>query len=279
MSAHADIGSIQNEIAAACTWAQQATGLMLCVQTFAPWWSSPGGVWLVPSLHLLHRSDFCTSVKRRANDRCQMHCRKDVMRKLTEGVAVVEVTCHAGGMELWVPVWRHRQLMALAQLGQYQSAPFRNNCDLIKFTTEQANDLMIFGRIFQRWLTGIDSVLEQVYQAGETDRPMRIRQFLSKNIKSAPTLADLADHLHLSISRTGHVVRQELGMGFSQARELTRLDRARHLLLETHLKISSVASESGFHDSDYFYRRFRQVFGLTPSEYRLKHASGDGSSA
>lgn len=50
-----------------------------------------------------------------------------------------------------------------------------------------------------------------------------------------------------------------------------RLQHACRLLKNTSIKISDIAMQSGFNDSNYFTRRFHKTFGVAPSEYRLKH--------
>lgn len=52
--------------------------------------------------------------------------------------------------------------------------------------------------------------------------------------------------------------------------ENTRLERAAALLRGTDLRIGKIARAVGFRDSTYFGRRFRAVYGVTPTEYRGK---------
>ena len=61
--------------------------------------------------------------------------------------------------------------------------------------------------------------------------------------------------------------------GFSPQQYLLRirLARACHLLRETPAAITDIAFRTGFTDSNYFSRRFRDVIGLSPSDYRGKH--------
>ena len=47
-----------------------------------------------------------------------------------------------------------------------------------------------------------------------------------------------------------------------------RLDYAEHLLQTTHLPVTDVAFRSGFENLSYFYRRFRERHGVSPSRYR-----------
>jgi LacI family transcriptional regulator len=58
--------------------------------------------------------------------------------------------------------------------------------------------------------------------------------------------------------------------GRSLKSEITRvrLESAKLLLQETNLKISQVASRTGFNESKYFCEVFRTVEGVTPSMYR-----------
>lgn len=47
-----------------------------------------------------------------------------------------------------------------------------------------------------------------------------------------------------------------------------RLRRGMHLLANTDLSITRIAFDTGFSDSNYFARKFRQVVGVSPSVYR-----------
>ena len=47
-----------------------------------------------------------------------------------------------------------------------------------------------------------------------------------------------------------------------------RMEKAKELLLQPGAKVSQVAAQVGFDDTDYFTKRFRQYTGLTPTEYR-----------
>lgn len=48
-----------------------------------------------------------------------------------------------------------------------------------------------------------------------------------------------------------------------------RITRARNLLRQTDRRITEIAFEVGFNDSNYFTRRFRKSTGMSPRQYRL----------
>lgn len=60
--------------------------------------------------------------------------------------------------------------------------------------------------------------------------------------------------------------------GRSLKREITRvrLESAKLLLQETNLKVSQIASRTGFNESKYFCEVFRSIEGITPTMYRKK---------
>jgi len=55
---------------------------------------------------------------------------------------------------------------------------------------------------------------------------------------------------------------------------LLRSARARELLEETDLTIREIGAQVGYYDSGSFIRRFKQVTGMTPLQYR-HNRSGD----
>jgi AraC family L-rhamnose operon transcriptional activator RhaR/AraC family L-rhamnose operon regulatory protein RhaS len=50
-----------------------------------------------------------------------------------------------------------------------------------------------------------------------------------------------------------------------------RINRACHLLRHTDRRVTEVAFDVGFNDSNYFSRQFRKIAGLSPRDYRLRN--------
>jgi AraC family L-rhamnose operon transcriptional activator RhaR/AraC family L-rhamnose operon regulatory protein RhaS len=49
-----------------------------------------------------------------------------------------------------------------------------------------------------------------------------------------------------------------------------RINRARHLLRHTDRRITEIAFDVGFNDSNYFTRQFGKITGFSPRDYRLR---------
>lgn len=56
-----------------------------------------------------------------------------------------------------------------------------------------------------------------------------------------------------------------------------RLNAATSLLIHTDRTVSEIAFSCGFHDSNYFAKRFLDKFGITPSAYRRRERDPSGS--
>lgn len=58
-----------------------------------------------------------------------------------------------------------------------------------------------------------------------------------------------------------------------------RIKKAKELLANREMKISAVAHAVGYDDPSYFVRKFKQVTGVTPTQYQISAESGKGERA
>lgn len=91
--------------------------------------------------------------------------------------------------------------------------------------------------------------------------------FLGRHLHEPLTLPDIADHFCLSCSQIHKRIMRDIGMSPKQYLTYLRVNRAKSLLL-SNPNAADVARLVGFTDPNYFYRVFKQLTGLTPTEYR-----------
>ena len=82
------------------------------------------------------------------------------------------------------------------------------------------------------------------------------------------TLKDLSKKYFLNSSYLGQVFRKKYGQSFKDYLASYRIDMAAELLRKTDKKISVIAEEVGYKDTDYFINRFIEQKGATPAKYR-----------
>ncbi len=78
----------------------------------------------------------------------------------------------------------------------------------------------------------------------------------------------LADSFDLSITRFSLAFKEKMGMSPLEYLTLLRVEHAKELLAATDLTIRDISTQVGYYDAGSFIRRFKQVTGETPLQYR-----------
>lgn len=89
-------------------------------------------------------------------------------------------------------------------------------------------------------------------------------------------LANIAAMLGISGSRLQHLVRRDTGESFGRHLNKHRATQAATLLCSTSLLVKEIAAKVGFRNVLSLERRFKPVFGCTPSEYRHRSGNNEG---
>lgn len=98
-----------------------------------------------------------------------------------------------------------------------------------------------------------------------------VRQILAEvqsNYKEDMNLKTLAYKYHMNTSYLGQIFQKEVGCSFSQYLSNTKNSIAKDLILNTNMRINDIAKEVGYLDTSYFYRKFKQCYGVSPASLR-----------
>lgn len=95
-------------------------------------------------------------------------------------------------------------------------------------------------------------------------------QYLGEHHAEPLSIEGLARYTGYTPTYLARKFRQQLGLSPSAYLLRVRLQHACTLLLTTNEPITSIARETGFHDSQHFAKRFRQELGTTPSTFRTR---------
>ncbi|MCR4754521.1 MAG: response regulator [Lachnospiraceae bacterium] len=97
-----------------------------------------------------------------------------------------------------------------------------------------------------------------------------IEKELALNYAQNITLKDLSAKYYVNSSYLGQLFKKRYGVSFKDYLSAIRINEAASLLLKTDKKVSEIAEEVGYRDTDYFIDRFIALKGCTPSKYRKK---------
>lgn len=108
---------------------------------------------------------------------------------------------------------------------------------------------------------------------GKADRTFRnLCLYIEENFRLPITRESAAEHFGLSPNHVSRLFHDHGVTKFNDFLNRVRIERAKVLLKHRELTVADVATNSGFSDSAYFCRVFRQRAGMTPGEYRAHHA-------
>ena len=105
-------------------------------------------------------------------------------------------------------------------------------------------------------------------QDGETDDLVaRTNKYIMANLSEDLSLEAIAAKLHYSPKYFSRLFKEQTGMGISTHVNAMRLAYTAELLTQTSLAVDEIALKAGFNSTQYFIRKFREHYGVTPRQY------------
>lgn len=112
---------------------------------------------------------------------------------------------------------------------------------------------------------------EKIEQHGEAQKEsitaMTALRYIEDNYRTA-SLTELAGELHVSLYQLSRLIKQNTGSTFKELLQRKRLNKAAQLLSETRLAVSDIITYVGYDNASYFFRIFKERYGVSPREYR-----------
>lgn len=100
------------------------------------------------------------------------------------------------------------------------------------------------------------------------ERTNRAVDYIFAHYSRELCLEEVADHLNMKPTYFSRVFKQSTGRSFVEFVNRLRISKSCELLADSHTPVTDVCFESGFNNISNFNRRFQQLKGMTPSDYR-----------
>lgn len=147
-----------------------------------------------------------------------------------------------------------------------ESGRFHDLSELIE-TIFSADDILGIKTAF---VSEITEIIECMHEEDSQYTPV-VRQIIAEvqhNYKEDMNLKTLAYKYHMNASYLGQIFQREVGCSFAQYLSNTKNSIAKDLILNTNMKINDIARQVGYPDTSYFYRKFKQCYGVSPASLR-----------
>jgi len=100
--------------------------------------------------------------------------------------------------------------------------------------------------------------------------------YIRENFSSPLTLSSVAGMLSVSPEHFSRMFKKETGLGFSKYLNSLRLQHAEKLLKASHgQSITKIAEDCGFEDSNYFSKKFKEIYGTSPKKVQKQGKRDD----
>ena len=97
---------------------------------------------------------------------------------------------------------------------------------------------------------------------------IKLLDHIEQNYQKDLNLKEISDILNINSIYLGQLFQKEIGILFSDYINNFRINKAKDLLSNTSLKASEIGELVGYSNKNYFYRKFKSIVGITPSEWR-----------
>ncbi len=105
-------------------------------------------------------------------------------------------------------------------------------------------------------------------KSSQRDALQRVIRYVRDNLDKEMSLTEAAAAAFLSPNYLAHLLKKETGRSFVDMVTERRIERAKELLSTTTQRVRDVSHQCGFSDEAYFNRRFKQITGITPKQFK-----------
>lgn len=250
--------------------------------------------WKLPHQNRPHENPFCALLAR--TNRTCASC-LEVQQQAADGAKeqAVSVTCFAGLCDTAVPIKLGELVVGFLVTGQValkqpSKAQFKSitqkivewgsQIDLKRLedayfhskvlSTRQYEAVIRLLEIFGRHLSLVANQI--AIQGREAEPPMirRAKAYIAGHHADPVSLRDIANAMHVSTFYFCKMFKKATGMTFTDYLGRVRVEKAKNLLCNPHLRISEIAYGVGFQSLTHFNRLFRELTGESPTRFRAK---------
>ena len=174
-----------------------------------------------------------------------------------------------------------------------EDAVKRLPCHTIQFLTDYYQIEDLFKKLVETWygkLPGYEftarTFLQQLLMAIHQNVRKREKnysaslkiekliEYMQQNINRKITLEELAEQVNLSPTYLSRIFKEGTDYSVIEFFNKLKIERAKEIMMDANPKIKEVARTLGFGDEFYFSRIFKQIEGISPSEYYSRNIHG-----
>lgn len=124
--------------------------------------------------------------------------------------------------------------------------------------------------LFEDYYSQIFLKIKLLSRYRESPEIVRIKNYIEEHFKEAITLEEIADYIGMNASYMSVFFKKETGQNFKNYVTEVRMKHALKLLNSTNMKSYELAEAVGYRDAKQFREKFKELYGVSPQQYRKK---------
>ena len=85
------------------------------------------------------------------------------------------------------------------------------------------------------------------------------------------TLSELSEQMGYDVYWLSREIRRRSGSTYKELLQEKRMQQAVYLLANSEIPVTDIIESIGYDNTSYFYRKFREKYGMSPKEYRKNY--------
>ncbi len=223
-----------------------------------------------------------------------MACNRSQFAEVTRTRQPNRYRCHAGMLDIALPVFDEGEMVAVISTGQLLPSPsggfdaFRSCCARFGIPVETLREayfrapylseakiasVISLLTFFAEHLCEMSRRIQELTDERHPDIVRRALSLVSIRLSDDLSLSGVASELDYSPGHLGRAFRGTVGLAFSDYVREARIRKAKEELASTSSHIADISVACGFGSLSQFNRSFLKATGCTPREYRKQMRS------
>lgn len=139
------------------------------------------------------------------------------------------------------------------------------------FDKDQYEAMLRLLSTFAEHLATISNSIQSADAEAEPQVVSRAKKYIRERFQERITLDEAAQAVNASTRHFCKVFKEATGITFTDYLARTRVEKAKHLLQNPHLRVSEIAFETGFESISQFNRSFKRITGMSPTRFRAEN--------
>ncbi len=178
--------------------------------------------------------------------------------------------------------WPTDRLRAMLEDPDLARGIILNKTDAINSVTDDLYNAMTNDNQFAAFVKSLDlfnCVIEMIdnkahkkvktYKQHQVDTVIEIKQFLDQNLSTYYAMPKLAKMFNISLSRMQQIFNDYYAMSPYKYHLNKRLEKANDLIINSDIKITTIAESVGFKSYDKFFEAYKNRYDCNPSKHRM----------